>query len=183
MRFTRPFLIAFAATLLLGLFFIGGYALGNYQKTDPSSGGAAFNVVWTVQNLLQQEFLGDVPSLQAQAYGAAHGLVSAFNDPYTVFVEPAPRELERDDLRGHFGGIGANMSRNEAGDLVLAPIRDRPAARAGVQDDDVLLAVDAKPITAEMTVEQVVVLVRGDEGSKVTLIAAPGRDAPSHSMW
>jgi carboxyl-terminal processing protease len=80
-------------------------------------------------------------------------------------------------LAGHFGGIGANMGRNDAGDLVLTVIRDQPAAKAGVQDGDVLVAVDAKPVTKDMPVDQVVALVRGDEGSKVTLtLRRAGRD-------
>ena len=74
-----------------------------------------------------------------------------------------------DELAGHFGGIGAYMTRNEAGDLVLTVIPDRPAAKAGVQDGDVLLEVDGKPITQEMKVDEVVALVRGDIGTKVTL--------------
>jgi len=167
MRFLRPFALSFGAILLLGLVFVGGYLLGDHHSAraaDPS-----FSVLWGVQNLLKTEFLGDVPSPQAQAYGAAHGLVESYKDPFTVFVEPAPRTIERDELAGHFGGIGANMGRNDAGDLVLTVIRDQPAAKAGVQDGDVLVAVNGKPVTKDMAVDQVVALVRGDEGSKVTL--------------
>jgi carboxyl-terminal processing protease len=48
-------------------------------------------------------------------------------------------------------------------------IRDRPAAGAGIQVGDVLLAVDDQPITREMLLEQVIALVRGDEGTRVKL--------------
>ena len=175
MRFLRPFALSFGAILLLGLVFVGGYLLGDHRSAraaDPS-----FSIVYDVQNLLKTEFLGDAPSPQAQVYGAAHGLVESYKDPFTVFVEPAPRTIERDELAGHFGGIGASMGRNEAGDLVLTVIRDQPAAKAGVQDGDVLLAVDGKPITREMAVDQVVALVRGEEGSRVTLtLRRTGRD-------
>ena len=74
--------------------------------------------------------------------------------------------MERDELRGHFGGIGAYLGRNEAGDMQVTVMRDRPAAKAGVQDGDILLAVDETPITAQMSVEEVVALVRGEVGSK-----------------
>ena len=87
--------------------------------------------------------------------------------------------MERDELAGHFGGIGAYMTRNEAGALVLTTIPDRPAAKAGVQDGDVLLEVDGKPITREMKVDEVVALVRGDIGTKVTLkLQRPDRAEP-----
>ncbi len=91
------------------------------------------------------------------------------SDPYTVFVEPVAREIERDELRGHFGGIGAYMGRDEAGNVVLTTMRDRPAARAGVQDGDILLAVDGKAIPSDMKVEEIIALVRGEVGTQVTL--------------
>jgi carboxyl-terminal processing protease len=87
--------------------------------------------------------------------------------------------MERDELRGHFGGIGAYMSRNDAGDLLLTVIPDRPAARAGIQDGDILLEVDGKPIGKEMTVDEVVALVRGDVGTQVALkLQRPGQPQP-----
>ena len=140
-----------------------GWAIIEWRRLKPEAG---FDVLWSVRAILDRSFIGEIPSAQQQAYGAAHGLVAAFDDPYTVFVEPAPREMERDELAGHFGGIGAYMTRNEAGDLVLTVIRDRPAARAGVQDGDILLEVDGKAITNEMKVDEIVALVRGDVGTR-----------------
>ena len=82
-------------------------------------------------------------------------------------------------MAGHFGGIGAYMSRNEAGDLVVSVMRDRPAARAGIQDGDLLLEVDGKAIVKEMKIEEVVALVRGEVGSKVKLrLQRPGQVEP-----
>ncbi|MDQ1301679.1 MAG: hypothetical protein QG637_1601, partial [Chloroflexota bacterium] len=130
---------------------------------------------WQARDLLSSRFMGEIPDAQAQMFGAVHGLVSSYKDPYTVFVEPTPRRFERDEIRGHYGGIGATMSRNEAGELALTVMRDRPAARAGVKDGDILRAVDGKAITRQMSVQDVVGLVRGDEGTKVTLtLERPG---------
>lgn len=168
MRWWRGFVIGLALGMLTGGVFLGGYILGTHQRTGGGEDDA-FAIFWTVRDLLSSRFVGEVPDSKAQVYGAARGLAESYADPYTRFVEPAPREMERDELRGHFGGIGAYMSRNEAGDLVVTVMRDRPAARAGVQDGDVLLAVDDKPITPTMKVEEVVALVRGEVGTKVTL--------------
>ncbi len=154
-------------SLIAGV-FASGYWLGN-RRVVHADANTGFDVLWSVRAILDRSFIGDIPSEQQQAYGAAHGLVAAFNDPYTLFVEPAPREMERDELAGHFGGIGAYMTRNEAGELVVTVMRDRPAAKAGIQDGDVLLEVDGKPVTKEMQVDEIVALVRGDIGTKVTL--------------
>jgi len=170
MRWWRSLVSIVSVILICVGIFLGGYLLGNrhgQRLADTSVTG--FEIFWQVRDLLNNDFMGEIPTAQAQVYAATHGLVSAYNDPFTTFVEPGPREYERDELRGHFGGIGAYVSRNDTGDVVLTVMRDRPAAQAGVQDGDVLLAVDGQPITSRMTIEQVVVLIRGDVGTKVAL--------------
>mgnify|MGYP000963575913 CR=1 FL=1 len=115
--------------------FVAGYYFGT-KNIVQSAAPAEFDTLWAARGLLERSFIGEIPSDQRQAWGATHGMVAAYGDPYTIFVEPGPREMERDDLRGHFGGIGAYMGRNEQGLLVLTIMRERPAARAGVQDND-----------------------------------------------
>ena len=168
MRGWRWLVVGLALVALIAGVFASGYWLGNHRVAHAEA-DAGFDLLWSVRAILDRSFIGEVPSAQQQAYGAVHGLVAAFDDPYTVFVEPAPREMERDELAGHFGGIGAYMTRNEAGDLVVTVIRDRPAAKAGIQDGDILLEADGKAITREMNVDEIVALVRGDIGTKVAL--------------
>ncbi|MGQ9840480.1 MAG: S41 family peptidase [Anaerolineae bacterium] len=177
MRYGRGFIAGLFLGLLIGGAFLLGYLLGNHQRLSGQSG--EFSTLWAVRNLLEQKFIGDRPPLKAQVYGATKGLVASYGDPYTVFVEPVARALERDELRGHFGGIGAYISRDEAGNAVLTVMRDRAAARAGVQDGDILLAVDDRPITPEMTVEEIVTLIRGQVGTRVSLrLQRKGQENP-----
>lgn len=158
--------------------FSAGFYLGS-TRSARADDSTEFASLWNVRSTLERTFIGEIPSVQRQAWGAARGLVSSYGDPYTVFVEPAAREVERDDLRGHFGGIGATLGRDAAGNLVLTVIRDRPAARAGVLDNDILLLVDGTPIMADMPVEEVVALVRGPEGTQVMLtLRRTGLDEP-----
>ncbi len=167
MRWWRGFTAGLVIGLIAGGVFLLGYGLGTRQASAADT--ADFGILWQVRSLLDRSFIGDAPAVEKQVYGAARGLVASYNDPYTVFVEPAPREVERDQLRGHFGGIGAYMGRNEAGELELTIMRDRPAARAGIQDGDILLAVDGTVITTDMPVDEIVALVRGDVGTDVIL--------------
>jgi len=148
--------------------FVAGYYFGT-RNTVQSAAPAEFDTLWAARGLLERSFIGEIPSDQRQAWGATHGMVASYGDLYTIFVEPGPREMERDDLRGHFGGIGAYMGRNEQELLVLTVMRDRPAARAGVQDNDILVAVDGQLITTDMTIQDVVALVRGPEKTDVEL--------------
>lgn len=168
-RLARSFALGFLAALLVLGVFLAGYFAGNGKSRGLAAQTPGYDMLFQVQDLLQENFLGDIPEAKQQVYGAIHGLAESYKDPYTVFVEPAAREVERDELRGHFGGIGARLGRDDAGSMVLTVIRDRPAARAGIIDGDVLLAVDGKAITAEMSVDDTIALVRGDVGTGVRL--------------
>lgn len=182
MRWWRGFVVGFVVGIVVGILaggvFLLGYELGGRRNTDAGADGE-FSTLWTVRNLLERSFIGETPSVSTQVHGAARGLVATYGDPYTVFVEPVAREIERDELRGHFGGIGAYVGRDEAGNVVLTTMRDRPAARAGVQDGDILLEIDGKAIPSEMKVEEIITLVRGEVGTQVTLsLRRQGKDAP-----
>jgi carboxyl-terminal processing protease len=179
MRHVRTVVYSLTLTLIVCSVFLGGYALGGRRGVSASAESVDFGLLWQVRSLLNGRFMGDVPSPQHQVYGAIRGLVSSYSDPYTVFVEPAPREMERDELRGHFGGVGASLARNDVGDLVVTVLPDRPAAKAGVRDGDVLLAVDDQPMTPGMAIDEVVALIRGEIGTTVKLtLRRVGRPDP-----
>ena len=128
--------------------------------------GAAY---WAAWDILDRDFLGPKPDATTRTYGAIRGMVESFNDPYTYFVEPQPRELERDELAGRFGGIGANIEVTASGYL-LFPVPGLPAAEAGMMDGDLLLLVDDHEITTAMSVDEIAALIRGPIGSQVTLV-------------
>jgi carboxyl-terminal processing protease len=167
-QFGRVVATSFLVVAAIAGVFAGGYYFGS-RETASASAPDAFNRLWTVRAMLEKSFIGEIPGEQKQAWGAAHGLVAAYGDPYTVFVEPAPREMERDELAGHFGGIGAYLGRDDQGRMIITVMRDRPAARAGLQDNDILVAVDGQEISAEMTVEEAVALIRGEPGTNVRI--------------
>ncbi len=107
--------------------------------------GGCLIAISTVTNRYDRAYLG-------RRY-PRHGRV--LGDPYTYFVEPRARDLERDELRGKFGGIGANLEQTDAG-YVLHPVPEQPAERAGIRDGDILLLVDDQEITPQMSVDDLV---------------------------
>ena len=128
---------------------------------------------WQVWELLDRDFFGDKPAAAKRTDGAIAGMVETFSDPYTFFVEPQTRELERDQLAGRFGGIGANLEQTDAG-YVLSPLAGQPAEQAGVRKGDLLLMVDGHEVTPQMTTDEVVALLRGPVGSSITLVVRRG---------
>jgi carboxyl-terminal processing protease len=134
-----------------------------------SDAEAKFGVFWEAWDILQRDFYGDKPPTEARTYGAINGLVESYGDPFTYFVEPEPRQREKEDLSGEFGGIGAWVSQDQDGTIRLQPMAGLAAERAGVRDQDILRAVDGTPITSDMTTEDVVTLIRGPVGEPVLL--------------
>jgi len=73
--------------------------------------------------------------------------------------------------RDGFGGVGIEVSVADAVARVAAVIPDTPAARGGLLAGDIITKVDATPITG-MTERAVISMMRGPEGTEVTLTVA-----------
>jgi carboxyl-terminal processing protease len=170
-------------TLLLLIFLVSsafavGYFVSELRSTRDIQVHAEeeFDIFWEAWNRVEGNFIGDLPVEQQRAYGAIRGSLNTLDDPYTVFIEPVVRDREREQLQGSFGGIGAYVSRPEdEGAVLLEPIPGNPAEKAGILSGDTLIAVDGKPITADLTVAQIADLVKGEKGTAVVLtIIHPG---------
>lgn len=183
-RGTRIALTAFGGLLLFAIIFSTGFAAAtvihrNHWSADSTDSSLdLFREAW---DLIERDYYGDLPAQAQISYGAIRGSLSTLDDPYSILVEPQPHRMEQDRLRGSFGGIGAYVSQDEQGLFILDPIsEDQPSAKAGILSGDVLLAVDGSPVSSEMTVEDVVLLIRGPIGEIVTLtVRHPGEDDPA----
>ena len=145
------------------------YTLRSRVSSAWSTGGSdQLSVFWEAWDRVESEFIGEVPPAKVRTYGAIRSSL-ALLDPHTVLVEPLPRTLERDQLRGAHGGIGVEVERSADGGIVLDPYPDFPAAEAGVLTGDVLLAIDGDRVTNDTTETEVVLRLRGEIGSRVEL--------------
>ncbi|MBN1316843.1 MAG: S41 family peptidase [Anaerolineales bacterium] len=165
-----PIILFTSFVLLAGVFGAGfATALVINRHQNPVVIEDSFALFWEVWDLIEQDFFGELPDETELTYNAIRGSLDTLDDPYTVFIEPQPREMERDSLRGSFGGIGAVVSQNENGEIVLSPIEGQPAILAGILEGDVVLAVDGQPVEPSMTVDDVVTMIRGPVDKEVTL--------------
>ena len=101
-------------------------------------------------------------------YGAVSGLVGAAGDPYTAFLRPDDAKKFREQLRGSFDGIGAEIGKKNEQIVVVAPLEDTPAERAGILAGDTILEIDGES-TIGMTTDVAVSKIRGKAGTQVTL--------------
>ncbi len=148
----------------------GAYRTWSDRRRRPSDTKAvSFGIFWEAWEYLDQYFYGDPVSPQERTYGAIRQALTLLDDPYTIFVEPQPHELERDIMRGSFGGIGVTLWRSPEGDVLISPQPDSPAERTGLLEGDLLLALDNQPLSVEMTIDDVYAWLHGEVGSTITL--------------
>ncbi len=166
MRTPAKVFTALATLLIVLLAFAAGFgtnwllvhhklSAGDQETPEP------FGIFWEAWHILERDYYGDLPEDKQMTYGAIRGAVATLDEPYTSFVEPHPPELERHDLEGRFGGIGAWVQQKGPGLFVLDPMRDRPAAQAGIQSGDVVVAVDGTVIRPETTLQDLLAMIRG----------------------
>jgi carboxyl-terminal processing protease len=154
------------AGLVLSAVFVAGFIVrGRVPAIAQDKDQGGFPLLSEVKNLVEANYLREVPPEKDMEYAAIRGYLGALNDPYTFFIDPPVAQSESDVLAGQYGGIGVQVKRNEQGFFVLYPFRDGPAAAAGVQDGDILLSVNGIEIAASERLDVVDRLMRGEVGN------------------
>ena len=111
------------------------------------------------------------------AYVAINTMVASLNDPYTKFLDPKEFADETSSIKGSLKGIGIQIGVKDGKLMVIAPIEDTPAEKAGLLADDEILEIDGVS-TKGITVDKAADKIRGKEGTQVTLLIKRKDNAP-----
>ena len=98
-------------------------------------------------------------------------------DPHSTFLNTENFSEMQEQTRGRFGGLGVEITMDQGMVKVVSPIDDTPAASAGLQPEDYLIAVDDVSIIG-MQLSEAVERLRGEVGSKVTVKVQRGQQEP-----
>jgi len=129
-----------------------------------------------VLSYVQNNYVEKVDDKQL-IYGAIKGMLDTL-DPHTVFMPPDVFKEMKIDTSGEFGGLGLDIAKKGEVLVVVAPMDDTPAARAGVRAGDEILAIDGES-TRLMDVARAAAKMRGPAGKRVTLtLMRPGFTQP-----
>lgn len=145
------------------------------------AGNVDMQPFWKAFDVLNERFVAttassSTPSEKEKVFSAIEGLASSYGDPYTTFFPPKEAQQFEDEVRGDFGGIGAEIGLRENILTVIAPLKGTPAEHAGLKSGDVILKIDSK-FTAGVSVEEAVSLIRGPRGTKVVLTIKQNGDS------
>lgn len=101
-------------------------------------------------------------------YNAVKGFVNGIGDPYTVFMPPDEAKDFEQGLDGKLEGIGAELEVKDGKLVVVAPLKNSPAEKAGIKAGDIILKINAEP-APDMTLYEAIKRIRGKKGTKVEL--------------
>lgn len=120
---------------------------------------------------IRQLYLEDVED-DVILEGAIEGMITALDDPYTYYLGPVETEIENENRSGSYSGIGINLSNRSKQDSTTIEVTRinalGPAKRAGLRRGDIFKVIDNKDVS-EMNLDEVVRILRGDEGTAVVL--------------
>lgn len=173
--------------IIATLTFLIGWQLGGYQVSLKAPNGIPqvnflnqvtpqdkqnvdFKLFWDTWDLVSKEYV-DKKAIDPQKmfYGAISGMVSAVGDPYTVFLPPEQQKATSEELGGSFEGVGMQLGFNKDKRLiVMAPLKDSPAEKAGLLPGDFIVKINDKD-SSNVSIQEAVNLIKGPKGTEVNL--------------
>lgn len=140
----------------------------NSARTAGLSYSVDFKQFWDVWSRIQEKSVKRPIDDMKLFQGAMSGLVDALEDPYSVYFTPQIAQQFTEELAGSFSGIGAEVGAKEGRIVIVTPLPDSPAERAGVRAGDFVLAINDEN-TLGLAVDEAVKRIRGPQGSSVSL--------------
>ena len=103
------------------------------------------------------------------AYVAIETMLTSLNDPYTRFLDPKEFSEETQSIKGSLKGIGTQIGLRDGELVIIAPLEDSPAERAGLLADDRILEINGES-TKGISIDAAADKIRGEKGTTVTLL-------------
>ena len=134
------------------------------SKTDYISSTLA-----NFRKIIDEKFLGEIDESKMLTE-TIKGYVNGLNDPYTEYMTKEEMQEFSTDVMGNFTGIGIYLTKDTEKNavIVISPIKDTPAHKAGILPGDIITKVDGVSYTGEQLTEASN-KIKGEIGTKVKL--------------
>ncbi len=107
---------------------------------------------------------------------AINGMLTSL-DPHSSYLPDENFKKMQVQTSGRFGGLGIEVTMENGFVKVVSPIDDTPAAKAGLQPEDLIVTVDETSLVG-LTLAEAVERLRGPIGSKVRIMVQRAQDEP-----
>ena len=158
-------LVAFI-TFLITTIGMQEYFYGNNNKEGNDAIVSDLN---NFRKIIDKYYLGEVDEEKLKE-GAIKGYIEGLEDPYTEYISKEDMQDYLEDTMGNFVGIGIYMVKDTQTNkiMVLSPIKNSPAEKAGIQPGDYIVKINDVEYTGEQMTEASN-KIKGEEGSTVKL--------------
>jgi carboxyl-terminal processing protease len=156
--------------LLCACATLGGFLAVRVAQAarDPAGPYRKLDVFSHVLSLIENNYVEPVDETRL-LYGAVEGMVRTL-DPHSSFMDPRSYAALKEETEGEYGGVGLELATRGDEVVVVAPIDDTPASRAGFQPGDRLTEIDGRATHGWREADAVRALM-GPPGTKVTVKA------------
>ena len=122
-----------------------------------------------LEKLIEERFIGEADR-EALADAAADAMVKATGDRWSYYIPASEYAAYRERTENAYVGVGMTIqaAEDDSGFVILEVVPGGPAEEAGLQVKDLLIAVEDTDVRG-MTVTEVGDLVRGEEGTGVSM--------------
>ncbi|WMJ78523.1 MULTISPECIES: S41 family peptidase [unclassified Sedimentibacter] len=122
----------------------------------------------SVMKIAQRDFLYEADEGK-MLEGALEGTLKALGDPYTQFMTKEEFEALMQDTEGTYEGIGVYITASDDNKImIVSPIEDTPAEKAGLKTGDKIIGINGTEFTADK-IDEAVSIMKGEPGTSVTL--------------
>jgi carboxyl-terminal processing protease len=168
--------LLFAGLIVGGIFVIKHGAQGEKQNNRPESIYDKINLLTEVMKKVSDNYVKEV-SDEELLMRAIRWMVHSL-DPFSAYMSPDELKEMETETKGQFGGLGIEITKKDYYILVISPIEDTPAWRAGILPGDRIIKINGES-TREMTLSDAVKKLRGPKGTRVVItVEREGWDEP-----
>lgn len=128
--------------------------------------------------LLETYFIDDYDQQAletAAADGAASAMIAATGDRWSYYISADDMQSHQEQMDNAYVGIGVTIQEVDSGVEIMAVTAGGPAEEAGIQVGDILTEAEDQPLAGQ-ELERVKALVRGEEGTFVSLTLLRGTE-------
>lgn len=175
-------LVAFITFILTSVGFYQYFVKGensNKYLTVRSFSSKNKDISQTLNNyraVIDKYYLGDVDEEKLKE-GAIKGYIEGLGDLYTEYISKDDMQDYIQDTMGNFVGIGVYMVKDTRTNqiMILTPIKNSPAEKAGIQPGDYIIALNEQECTAD-DMTAISTKIKGEEGTTIKLKILRGEE-------
>jgi len=172
-----------SAAAIVAFLAVPAFVVLGQDKAAPKPAGTEnkselyqqLNLFGDVLERIRRDYV-EPPDEKALMENAINGMLSSL-DPHSSYMNPKVYRDMQVQTKGEFGGLGIEVTMENGIIKVVSPIDDTPAAKAGIQANDLIFALDGEPVQG-LTLQEAVDKMRGKVGStiKISIRRASSKD-------